>query len=322
MAASASPSRDRRAQRRRGQRQRQVVRASIVADHADELAHHAEPAGPRDRPGAHRQVAGDHPQQRGLAGAVRPDQRDLGALADPERHVGEELPAVRQDVPDPCHVHVSHAGILPDRGPSRGHPDRSPACTRSTRKPFWLACRSTCQPCSVSQRCSESPPRCRADHQPGRRRPGPAGAASAAAARAARPCRSGSAGWTRSASNRTSAGTSSGARDPDPVGGADRPAFARGQLAGPRVDVDRADRRSRRHGRPARRRSARTRSRGRAGARRSRRRAASALRSSTAVPGSSRLGGEHPARRGEPVLAAGDGELDLARRARRWRARR
>ena len=70
-------------------------------------------------PVGHRQVAGDHPQQRRLAGAVRPDQGDLGALADPERHVGEELPPVGQHVPDPGHVHVAHAGILPERAAGR-----------------------------------------------------------------------------------------------------------------------------------------------------------------------------------------------------------
>ena len=118
------------AQRRRGQRQGQVGQRRLVADHADELPHHAEPAGPRDRAVAHRQVAGDHPQQRRLAGAVRPDQGDLGALTDPERHVGEEFPAVREDVPHRCHVHVSHAGILPE-GRCRATPDYR--VTRSTR---------------------------------------------------------------------------------------------------------------------------------------------------------------------------------------------
>ena len=47
-----------------------------------------------------RQVAGDHPQQRRLAGAVRADQRGLGAVADPEVHVVEQHPAVGERVPD------------------------------------------------------------------------------------------------------------------------------------------------------------------------------------------------------------------------------
>jgi len=37
-----------------GELEREVVKRAIVADHADELAHHAEPAGPGDRPGLHR----------------------------------------------------------------------------------------------------------------------------------------------------------------------------------------------------------------------------------------------------------------------------
>ena len=49
-----------------------------------------------------------------------------------------------QDVPDRCHVHVSHAGILPEAQGRAVHPNYR--VTRSTRKPFWLACRSTCQP--------------------------------------------------------------------------------------------------------------------------------------------------------------------------------
>ena len=63
-----------------------------------------------DRPGVRREVAGDDPQQRGLAGAVGADQRHLRALADPERHVVEEHPAVRELVPDPCDVDVAHDG--------------------------------------------------------------------------------------------------------------------------------------------------------------------------------------------------------------------
>ena len=79
---------------------------------ADHLAHHAEPAGAGDRTGVRHQVAGDDPQQRGLAGAVGADQRDLGALADPERHVVEQHPAVGQLVAHPGDVHVTHDRLL------------------------------------------------------------------------------------------------------------------------------------------------------------------------------------------------------------------
>ena len=82
---------------------------------ADHLAHHAEPAGAGDRAGVRRQVAGDDPQQRGLAGAVGADQRDLGALADPERHVVEQHPPVRQLVAHSGDVHVSHERQCPRR---------------------------------------------------------------------------------------------------------------------------------------------------------------------------------------------------------------
>ena len=193
------------AKRRRGQRQRQVGEGRLVTDHADELAHHTQPAGPRDDAAAHRQVAGDHPQQRRLSRAVRPDQGDLGALPDPERHVGEEFPTVGQDVPDRCHVHVSHAGILPERGGTSNY-----RVTRSTRKPFWLAYRSTCQLCSVSQRCRESPPRCRATTN----QPTPSGA-SRGSQRSNRSCspslpiRMG--GFDQIWPKRTPSGTSSGA---------------------------------------------------------------------------------------------------------------
>ena len=86
---------------------------------ADHLPHHAEPAGAGHDAGVRAQVAGDDPQQRGLAGAVGADQRDLGALPDPERDVVEQHPPVRQLVAHPGDVDVSHvAAILRhQRGP-------------------------------------------------------------------------------------------------------------------------------------------------------------------------------------------------------------
>jgi hypothetical protein len=108
-----------RPQRRRGQRQHQLVEQRLVADHADELPHHAEPAGARDDAGVHRQVARDHPQQRGLTRAVGADQCHLGALAHPERDVREQLPAVRQHVCDPGDVYVTHAQMVHRTGVRR-----------------------------------------------------------------------------------------------------------------------------------------------------------------------------------------------------------
>ena len=55
-----------------------------------------------------RQVTGDQPHQRGLAGAVRPDQRGDRAVADPERHVVEQHPAVRQGVADVRRLDMAH----------------------------------------------------------------------------------------------------------------------------------------------------------------------------------------------------------------------
>ena len=86
----------------------------------DHLAHHAEPAGAGHDAGVRRQVAGDDAQQRGLAGAVGADQRDLGALPDPERHVLEQHPAVGQLVAHSGDVHVSHEDRFSrDGGPAR-----------------------------------------------------------------------------------------------------------------------------------------------------------------------------------------------------------
>jgi hypothetical protein len=85
-----------------------------AADHADELSHHAETAGPRNRAERHWRVARDHPEQCRLARAVRPDERHLRALAHPEAHVGEEHSAVRQDLRHTGDVHVPHKQqILP-----------------------------------------------------------------------------------------------------------------------------------------------------------------------------------------------------------------
>jgi hypothetical protein len=75
---------------------------------AHHLAHDAEPAGAGDRAGVRDEVAGDDAQQRRLARAVRADQGDLRPLADPEGHVVEQHPPVRQLVAHPGNVHVSH----------------------------------------------------------------------------------------------------------------------------------------------------------------------------------------------------------------------
>jgi hypothetical protein len=61
------------------------------------------------------QVAGDDAEQGGLAGAVRSDQRRLLPVADPEAHLVEELPAIREREAHPLYVDVSHRPSVADR---------------------------------------------------------------------------------------------------------------------------------------------------------------------------------------------------------------
>ena len=119
---------------RRGHREQQVGhRGRLTQTDADHLAHHAEAAGAGDGAGVRRQVAGDDPQQGGLAGTVGADQRDLGALPHPERDVVEQHPAVRELVAHTRDVHVTHGS---DSRLSTG--DRSPGLRRAvwTREPI------------------------------------------------------------------------------------------------------------------------------------------------------------------------------------------
>jgi hypothetical protein len=95
----------------RGDRAQQVGDGRVgdpVQPVPDELAHHPQPAGAGHGAGVREQVAGHDPQQRGLPGAVRADQGDLGAVADPERDVVEQYSPVRQLVAHPGDVHVAH----------------------------------------------------------------------------------------------------------------------------------------------------------------------------------------------------------------------
>ena len=159
------------------------------------------------------------------------------------------------------------------------------------------------------------------DHQPGRRRPGRVGAASAAAARAARPCRSGSAGWTRSGRSVTSAGTSSGAptrtRSAAPTRAALAAVSSRARALTSTAQTVAAGATSAStqaigpNPQPRSSRSPPVSAVGQVGL-------AQQHRGARVEP----AGGEDPAGRGEPVVAVGDGELDLARPGRRWRAQR
>ena len=94
---------------RRGDAEQQVGDGGTLAQPGlDVLAHHAQPAGSGHHPGVWHQLAGDDAQQRRLARAVGADQRDLGALADPERHVVEQHPPIGELVPDTFDIHMTH----------------------------------------------------------------------------------------------------------------------------------------------------------------------------------------------------------------------
>lgn len=78
-----------------GDGDQQVPHRALVAHRADELLHHAEPAAHRNRAAVRLEVPGDQPQQRGLTGAVRPDEGDHGTVRDAERSIAEQHPPVR-----------------------------------------------------------------------------------------------------------------------------------------------------------------------------------------------------------------------------------
>ena len=98
---------------RRGDAEEQVGDRLVDPPVADELAHDAQPAGAGDRAGVRDEVAGHDPQQGRLAGAVGADQRDLGAVADPEADLVEKYSSVGQLVAHSRHIHMSHAGHCP-----------------------------------------------------------------------------------------------------------------------------------------------------------------------------------------------------------------
>jgi len=94
---------------RRRDRKQQVTDHGCDLDalvRADELAHDAEAAARRDRARLRLQVPGHQPEQRGLAGPVRPDQGGRDPLADAEARVVEQRPPVRQHVADVRHLDV------------------------------------------------------------------------------------------------------------------------------------------------------------------------------------------------------------------------
>ncbi len=110
----------------------QPAHGRLVAHAADELAHHAQAAGADDGALGRLVVARDQAQQRRLAGPVRAEQRGLRALADPERDVVQQRPAVGQRIAHACEVDMAHGRSFADpvsprcAGPPIGVP-RMPA---------------------------------------------------------------------------------------------------------------------------------------------------------------------------------------------------
>ena len=99
---------------RRRNRQQQFVHIRRVADASDELAHHPEATAVRHAAGVRGEVPGDQPQQRRLARAVRADERGRDAVADPERDVVKQHPAVRQGVTDMSDLDMAHGSQSPE----------------------------------------------------------------------------------------------------------------------------------------------------------------------------------------------------------------
>lgn len=74
---------------------KQQIAHLVVALTGDELPHDSEASTSAHRATVRRQVSGDDPQQRGLAGPVGADQGGLGPFPDPERDLVQQHPAVR-----------------------------------------------------------------------------------------------------------------------------------------------------------------------------------------------------------------------------------
>src|SRR5699024_3127062 len=89
-----------------------VAHGARVVDPPDHLVHDPEPARARHLARVRCEVARDEAQERRLARAVRPDERDLRAVPHTERDVGEQLATVGKRVGDPGDVDMTH-GVHP-----------------------------------------------------------------------------------------------------------------------------------------------------------------------------------------------------------------
>ena len=131
---------------------------------ADELAHHTQPARARHRPRMGSEITGDDPEQGGLAGAVRPDQRDLRALADAERDVVEQHPTVRELVPDTGDIDMTHERSVWQATPAR-RPDYCCAVGSGMGTDARSRCRTSPASAPSTGRLESAPAssRCRAE---------------------------------------------------------------------------------------------------------------------------------------------------------------
>ncbi|MGX1240790.1 hypothetical protein RKD46_001894 [Streptomyces pseudovenezuelae] len=100
----------------RRDRHEQVPYGRLVPYGPHELAHHAQAAAHGDRPAVRFELAGDEPQQGGLARPVRPDEGHHGPLAHPERHIAEQRPPVGKVVLEMRGFQMSHGAHCRCRG--------------------------------------------------------------------------------------------------------------------------------------------------------------------------------------------------------------
>ncbi len=110
----------RQAQRRWGHRDEELMHRGGIPDTAHELRHDTQAARAGHRTGVRGELARDDPQQGGLTGAVRTDERDLAAFSHPESDLVEQDPPISQGKTHRVDVHIPHGGnyLIAARPPS------------------------------------------------------------------------------------------------------------------------------------------------------------------------------------------------------------
>ena len=97
---------------RRQNRDKQIAERRLVTHRADELAHDAQPTRGDNVAFLDGQIAGDHPRQRGFAGAVGADEGGLGTIPNAEIHVAQQHAAVGQRIVQLTDVNVTHTYLF------------------------------------------------------------------------------------------------------------------------------------------------------------------------------------------------------------------